>query len=103
MFKELIVTIVNSGFSDLVMNAAKMAGAQKGSLISGKAFTDANLSDVINVPVQEDREIVFIVCDTTIRDQVIRAINDAVGLDSTGRGMIFSLPIEKYLDTAKGV
>jgi|GEM_PF-6557311 len=99
-FKELVIAIVTEGHSDLVMNAAKQAGAQKGTVILGEAFADMNLSDVIQIPTKEKREVILIVCDSAIRDAVIRTINDSVPLDSTGRGMVFSMSVEKYLDTS---
>ena len=99
LFKELIIAIVNQGHSELVMNAAKQAGARKGTVISGEAFADTNLSDVIQIPTKDKREVVLIICETSIRDAVLRTINDSVSLDSTGRGMVFSLPVEKYFDT----
>lgn len=99
IFKELVIAIVSVGNAELVMNAAKQAGAEKGSVIKGEAFANSNLSDVINIPEREGREMVLIVCESSIKDSVIRTINDSVSLDSTGRGMVFSLPIEKYMDT----
>lgn len=101
MYKELVIAIVGLGHAELVMNAAKQAGAEKGTVIKGEAFADSNLSDVIKIPEREDREVILIVCDSTIKDSVLRLINDSVSLDSTGKGMVFSLPIDKYLDTQK--
>lgn len=99
LFKELVIAIVSEGHSELVMNAARQAGAEKGSVISGEAFANTNLNDVIQIPVRENREVILIVCESRIRDAVLRSINNSVSLDSTGRGIVFSLPIEKYLDT----
>ena len=99
IFRELIIAIVNEGHSELVMNAAKQAGAKKGTVITGDAFAASNLSDVIQVPTKDKREVVLIVVETSIRDAVLRTINDSVSLDSTGRGMVFSLAVDKYFDT----
>ena len=99
VFKEVVIAIVDEGHAELVMNAAKQAGAKYGTVISGEAFADSNLSDVIQVPTKAKREVVLIICESSIRDAVLRTINDSVSLDSTGRGMVFSLPVEKYFDT----
>ena len=97
-FKELVIAIVNIGHSELVMNAAKQAGASKGTLISAEAFSNSEMATVVEIPEKEKREVILIVCDSLCKEDVLRTINDAVSLDSTGAGMVFSIPLEKYIE-----
>ncbi len=91
--KELIIAIVNPGNSDLVMNAAKEQGAGGGTVLTAKGTGRKGIEKILDMPVQQDKELVLIVVEKSKRDRVLKAINDNCGLDTAGHGIAFSIPV----------
>ena len=92
---ELIVCIVNAGYSDNVMNAARSAGAKGGSVIRGRGTANPEAEEFFNITIQPDKEIVLILVPAEIKDDVMKAIYKNDGLSTDGNGMVFSLPVSR--------
>ena len=90
---EAIISIVNSGFSDLVMEAAKSAGARGGTILSGRGTGNKDIEQFFGVTVTPEKEIVLIVVPKSIRDLVLSAINAGAGMGTKGMGIAFACPI----------
>ncbi|MCQ2776686.1 MAG: P-II family nitrogen regulator [Bacilli bacterium] len=91
---EAIITLVNRGFSDLVMEAARSEGARGGTVINARGTADKNLSKKYGVAITPDKELVLIVVNTAIRDKVLEAIYKAAGLETDGHGIAFAIPVD---------
>lgn len=91
---EVILTLVNTGFSDVVMDAARSEGARGGTVINARGTADKHLEKKYGVAITPDKEVVLIVVDEKIRDGVLSAIYKAAGLDTNGHGIAFSMPID---------
>lgn len=91
---EAIITLVNTGFSDVVMDAARSEGARGGTVINARGTADKTLEKKYGVAITPDKEVVLIVVDVTIRDAVLSAIYKAAGLDTNGHGIAFSVPVD---------
>ncbi len=90
---EAIFCIVNHGFSDLVMKAAKQNGARGGTIITARGTGDEETEKFYGIVITPEKEIVMILVPKTIKDNILHAIYDSVGLESPGQGIIFSMPI----------
>lgn len=90
---EAILCIINKGYSDLVMEAAKGAGARGGTVLSGRGTGNSDAQQFFGVTVTPEKEIVLIIVPTEIRDGVLDAINKGAGMDTKGMGIAFSLPL----------
>ena len=93
---EAIFCIVNHGFSDLVMKAAKQNGARGGTIITARGTGDEETEKFYGIVITPEKEIVMILVPKTIKDNILYAIYDSVGLESPGQGIIFSMPISKF-------
>ena len=91
---ELIITIVNEGHADQVMDAAREAGARGGTISSARGTGDKNIEKKYGVVITPQKEMVYIVVNVKERDQIISAINRAVGIETPGQGVIFSVPVD---------
>ena len=89
----LIITIVNKGNTDLVMNAARGAGAGGGTVVRGKG-TGAELAKFFGVSISEEKEMIYIVSRRDARDGIMKAIMENAGANTDAHGVIFSLPID---------
>lgn len=92
---QLIVCIVNAGFSQNVMEAARAAGARGGSIIRGRGSANPEAEEFFNITVQPDKEVVLILVPNDIKDAVMTAVYKNSGLTTDGQGIAFSLPVER--------
>lgn len=90
---ELILCIVNTGFTDVVMEAAKEAGARGGTVVHGRGTANKDAEEFFHISVQPDKEMVMILVTSEIRDAVLHAIYNSAGLKSAGQGIAFALPV----------
>ncbi len=100
---EMVVCIVNDGFSESVMTVAKKVGARGGTVINAKGTASMEAEKFFNITVQPEKEIVMIVVPSTIKNELLTALYKEVGLDSPGQGIAFSLPIDKAVGLASPV
>ena len=92
---SLIITIVNKGFSDPVITAAKGAGAEGATIISARGTGTHEEEKVLGVVIQPEKDLVMILVKKSIRKKVMRDICKVCSLSDEGRGMTFSLPVDE--------
>lgn len=90
---EAIFAIVNDGYTDLVMSASRAAGARGGTIINGRGTGNKEIEKFYGVVITPEKKIVMILVPNNIRDDVLTAINNAVGFNTKGQGIAFSLPL----------
>lgn len=91
---ELILCIVDAGFSDSVMSAARECGARGGTVLSARGTAREDAEKLFNISIQPEKEIVMILVKTEIKDEILHAIYKNVGLNTPAQGIAFSLPVE---------
>lgn len=90
---ELVLAVVNQGYSEEVMNAAKSAGATGGTVVHARqVFGEA--AKVWGISLQGEREIVAIVTKREDKLEIMKAINSKCGMRSEAYGVVISLPID---------
>ena len=94
---EAIFCVVNTGFSDEVMFAARKAGAGGGTIIKGRGTAPLEAEETFKITIQPEKEIVMILVPQDIKDKVLRSIYDTAGLANEAQGIAFSLPIERAI------
>ena len=92
----LIVTVVDKGNTDLVMEAARAAGASGGTVVKARG-TGAELAKFFGVSISEEKEMIYIVAKRTDRDAIMRAIMEKAGSSTEAHGAIFSLPVDSVV------
>ncbi len=95
LYFDLIVTGVNKGFAEEVVNAAKKAGAEGGTIINGRGTGIHENMKLFGIPIEPEKEIVLTIIDRTKSENVLIAIRNAVDLNKPGMGVAFVLEIEK--------
>ena len=92
---ELVVCIVNAGFSLNVMEAARAAGARGGTILRARGTANPEAEEFFNITIQPDKEVLIILVPSDIKDAVIQAIHKTNGISTEGQGIVFSLPVER--------
>ncbi len=90
---ELLVVIANQGYSNLIMEAAKGAGAGGGTVIHARGTGMERAESFFGVSLVSEKEIIFIVSRTGLRSKIMRAVMKEAGMESKAKSIIFSLPV----------
>lgn len=94
MSRDLIITIVNRGFADDVMAAARRAGAYGGTVVHGRGAGARELNKYLGVNLHPEKELVLILTERDKRADIMTAIASDDGLSKDGNGLCFSLPVD---------
>ena len=92
----MIITIVDKGNTDLVMDAARGVGAKGGTVVRAKG-TGAEIAKFFGVSISEEKEMVYIVARRDNRDSIMKAIMEKAGVNTDAHGVIFSLPVDNVV------
>lgn len=92
----LIITIVDKGYNDQVMDAARAAGAGGGTVVRAKG-TGAEMAKFFGVSISEEKEMIYIVASSDMRDDIMKAIMEKAGGNTEAHGVVFSLPVDSVL------
>lgn len=90
---ELVVAIANSGYTELIMNAARRANAGGGTVLHAKGTGMEGAEKFLGVSLAEEKEFVLLVVKQEDKNAVMSAIMQDAGLDSKARSVVFSLPV----------
>lgn len=93
----MILTIVDQGFSDDVMSAARSAGATGGTVFNSRRLSSEETMQFWGMRVQEEREIVAIIAEAEHKVAIMQAISQACGIHSQAHGTVLSLPVDRAL------
>lgn len=91
--RELIVVIAEQGYTDMIMSAAREAGAYGGTVVHAKGTGAAAAEKFMGVTIAAEKEMVFIVAKTTQKNDIMKAIMEKAGLDTKAKSIAFSLPV----------
>ncbi len=91
---EMICCIVNSGFSELVMEQSRECGASGGTIISARGTARKEAEKAFNIVIHPEKEIVLILVPKAIKESLLHALYKTVGLNTPGQGIAFSLPVD---------
>ena len=92
---EVIICILNKGFADTAMDAARAAGARGGTVLHGRGTAAPEAEKLFNISIHPEKEIILILTSLTIRDAVLKALYDRVGSATDAQGFVFTLPVEQ--------
>lgn len=91
---DLVVAVVNQGVSEELMDAAKEAGANGGTVVNARRTGLDDGSTFLGMPVQAQKDIILILTDRKKKMSIMKAINHSFGMNTEARGIVFSLPVD---------
>ena len=97
---ELVVALINRGYTDLVMEAARQVGAPGGTVLNTRGIGSQDVEQFLGISIQAEKEIVFLVTPTEKRQDVIQAISHEAGLKTPAKGVVLSLPVSHAIGLA---
>ena len=100
---HLIVTIVNSGFFEQAMEAAKAAGATGGTVIHARGLGSKEAIKYLGITIEPEKDLILIVAPQEKKRAIMESITKAAGLTTPGNGICFSLPINHLSGFGAGI
>lgn len=93
---ELIVTIVNEGFSDYVMHASRSAGCMGGTVIKGRSV-GSHGTIFMDISIEPEKDVVLNIVPKTIKREVMESITKYCGVKTDARGVLVSIPLDNVI------
>lgn len=90
---ELLVAIANQGYSELVMDAAREAGANGGTVIHAKGTGMERAEKFLGVSLAVEKEMIVMVTETKTKNAIMEKIMEKAGMGSKAKTIVFSLPV----------
>jgi hypothetical protein len=91
---DLIVSVVNQGYSEEFMAVAREAGATGGTVINARGLTHRGPVKFFGISVQDEREIIIILSNREKKAPIMQAVSQAYGITTKAEGIVFSLPVD---------
>ncbi|MEW6636949.1 MAG: P-II family nitrogen regulator [Actinomycetota bacterium] len=92
---RLIAAIVPKGAAGKVMDAAREAGAEGGTILLARGTGVHEARRFFGITVSSERELVLILTEQEKRDAILDAVVRAGRLDEPARGIAFVLAVEE--------
>ena len=90
---QLIIVITEPGYTNMVMDAARSAGAYGGTVIHAKGTGMEMAEKFMGVSLASEKELVLIVVKTEQKNAIMQAIMKDAGLTTKAKSIAFSLPV----------
>ena len=87
---EAINIIVNKGYAEDAMAAARKAGAGGGTIIGARGTAKEGDSTFFGVEIVPEKEMLMILAPQDKRDSIIQAVSSLTCFEKAGSGIIFS-------------
>ena len=94
---ELIYVIINEGCSDMVMAAARPAGASGGTVLAGKGTGIRKSEKFMGISLADEKDVVMIVAAADKKAAIMKAIIEQAGPGTQAGAICFSLPVSQVV------
>src|SRR5690554_2302352 len=92
---QLIVTIVNKGRSEEIIQASRSAGAEGGTVVYGRGTGVHECQTLLGIPIEPEKELILTIIPRSLTKKVLAAIIEAGDLNKSGSGIAFVLDLDK--------
>lgn len=90
---ELIVAIADQESLEMVMDAARGAGAYGGTVIHAKGTGMEYAEKYLGVTIAAEKAMIFIVTKKDQKNSIMKAIMEQAGMQTPAKTIVFSLPV----------
>ncbi len=94
---KCVFSIVNDGYSEMVMETAKACGAKGGTVISGRGTISKEAEKIFNITITPEKEIVMILAKNDLVDGILKGLYNAVGSTTEAQGIAFAMPVDEVV------
>lgn len=93
---EMITVIVNKGYADDIMAAARKAGAGGGTVLNARGTARENDKRFFGMHIVPEKEMLVVVVPSEKKDAVLSAIKAVKCLKEPGMGIVYNSAVEDF-------
>lgn len=93
---EMINLIVNKGYAEDAMAAARKAGAGGGTIINARGTAKEGDAKFFGLEIVPEKEMLIILVPTEKKDAILEAVSQLPCLQKAGSGIVFSNPANNF-------
>ena len=93
---ELLVVIGKQGYNDLIMDAARAAGAGGGTILHAQGTGTERAEAFLGISLASEKDVVLIVTKAAQKNAIMRSIMEKAGAKTKAQAIVFSLPVTDY-------
>ena len=90
---DLIIVIAEQGYTNMIMDAARAAGAYGGTVVHAKGTGMELAEKFMHMTLSAEKQMIFIVTKTEEKNAIMQSIMKNAGADSKAKAICFSLPV----------
>ena len=94
--RELIFVIVNKGYAEDAMAAARKAGAGGGTVLAARGTARPDDAAFFGIPLVPEKDVLLILAEADKAEAVYEAVRTLPCLAENGSGIVFSLPVHAF-------
>lgn len=98
---EVIFAIVDSGYAEEAMDVARENGARGGTILNARGVAGEEAAAFFGITLHAEKEILMMVVDKAIRNDVLNAIYQRMGMAKKASGIAFALPVSDVAGLVK--
>jgi nitrogen regulatory protein PII len=85
------------------MDAVKACGATGGTILNARGTANTEIEKFFGISISSEKELVMIIISKSIKENVLKAIYEKVGLDTPGQGIAFTVPVDDVVGINKNI
>ena len=90
---ELILTVVNKGWSERVIKVARQAGAHGATVLHARGSGLHDITSFLGIAIEPEKELILNVVPANVSEAVVSAISEAIDMKAPGTGISLVIPI----------
>ena len=93
---KMITAIVNKGYAEDAMAAARKAGAQGGTIIAARGTAKEGDAKFFGMEIVPEKDMLIILVDNEKSEEVLDSIKNLTCLAKPGSGIVFESPAQNF-------
>ena len=90
---ELIVMIINRGYTEDVMKIAREGGATGGTVVHARGTGDESSERFFGTLIGAEKEMIFVVTKSEIGKQIMKLVKEKAGTNTKYGAVTFAVPV----------
>jgi nitrogen regulatory protein PII len=99
---KMITIIVNTGYADDIMDAARKAGASGGTITHARGTGTAEDAKFFGVTIVPEKEMITILCEAERTQKLVNAITSLKCLEEPGIGILYTQDVTEFRNLDPG-
>lgn len=91
---DLVLAVINQGYSEELMTAAKAVGARGGTVFHARRIANEEAIKFFGISLQAEKEVVAIITPREAKHDIMQAICQQCGMTTEAKGIVISLPVD---------